>query len=206
MTMKTAISLIVALIMTAAPALAQHGVNQIPTAGSGADQRSDQDERVLQQLRQMAQVELEEYGIRPTSQLHAGAMHGPTPTSIPGARAVTTADLFQFAMRGKQPYLIFDVLGGPQTLPNAIPAVDAAHPGNFKDQIQQDFGQFLQRVTGGRQDAAMIFYCASTHCWMSYNAALRAVNLGYRNVMWYRGGIEAWSSAGFPTQPARKRN
>lgn len=37
---------------------------------------------------------------------------------------------------------------------------------------------------------------------MSYNAALRAINLGYRNVLWYRGGIEAWQAAGQPLQPS----
>jgi rhodanese-related sulfurtransferase len=103
---------------------------------------------------------------------------------------------------GGQPYLLFDVLGGDQTLPGAIMAVNAAQPGDFQDQTQQGFGQFLQQVTGGRTDAAMVFYCASTQCWMSYNAALRAANLGYRNVLWYRGGLEAWSYAGLPTMPA----
>ena len=45
-------------------------------------------------------------------------------------------------------------------------------------------------------------YCQGTYCWMSYNAALRAINLGYTNVLWYRGGIEAWKQAGLPTAPA----
>lgn len=101
-----------------------------------------------------------------------------------------------------QPYLLFDVLGGEQTLLGAIPAANAAQPGSFADQTQQGFGQFLQQVTSGRQDVPLIFYCASTQCWMSYNAALRAANLGYRNVLWYRGGLEAWSYAGLPTMPA----
>ena len=35
---------------------------------------------------------------------------------------------------------------------------------------------------------------------MSYNASLRAINLGYTNVLWYRGGIEAWKQAGLPVQ------
>jgi 3-mercaptopyruvate sulfurtransferase SseA len=39
---------------------------------------------------------------------------------------------------------------------------------------------------------------------MSYNAALRAINLGYTNVLWYRGGIEAWQQAGLPVQPAQQ--
>ncbi len=39
----------------------------------------------------------------------------------------------------------------------------------------------------------------SRECWVSYNAALRAINAGYTNVLWYRGGIEAWKAAGLPT-------
>ena len=31
------------------------------------------------------------------------------------------------------------------------------------------------------------------------NAALRAINLGYKQVLWYRGGIEAWQKAGLQT-------
>lgn len=162
----------------------------------------NQTDMMVQQLQQMAQMELQDYGVQPTQQLHDGAMHGPTPSSIPGARVTTTAELFQLVMSNQQPYLLFDVLGGDQTLPGAIMAVNAAQPGSFQDQTQQGFGQFLQQVTGGRQDAALVFYCASTQCWMSYNAALRAANLGYRNVLWYRGGLEAWSYAGLPTMPA----
>ncbi|WP_323014868.1 rhodanese-like domain-containing protein [Devosia sp.] len=165
-------------------------------------QQPNQTDMMMQQLQQMAQLELQDYGIQPTQQLHDGAMHGPTPNSIPGARVTTTAELFQLVMGNQQPYLLFDVLGGDQTLPGAIMAVNAAQPGSFQDQTQQGFGQFLQQVTGGRQDATLIFYCASTQCWMSYNAALRAANLGYRNVLWYRGGLEAWSYAGLPTMPA----
>jgi rhodanese-related sulfurtransferase len=37
---------------------------------------------------------------------------------------------------------------------------------------------------------------------MSYNAALRAIAAGYSNVLWYRGGIEAWKAAGMPVQAA----
>lgn len=161
----------------------------------------NQSDMMMQQLQQMAQLELQDYGVQPTQQLHSGAMHGPTPNSIPGARTITTAEVFQMVMGG-QPYLLFDVLGGDQTLPGAIPAVNASQPGSFQDQTQQGFGQFLQQVTNGQQNAPLIFYCASTQCWMSYNAALRAANLGYRNVLWYRGGLEAWSYAGLPTMPA----
>jgi len=32
------------------------------------------------------------------------------------------------------------------------------------------------------------------------NAALRAINLGYTKVLWYRGGVEARQQAGLPLQ------
>ena len=41
-----------------------------------------------------------------------------------------------------------------------------------------------------------MFYCEGAQCWESYNAALRALDLGYSNVLWYRGGLRR---AGKPT-------
>jgi PQQ-dependent catabolism-associated CXXCW motif protein len=155
-------------------------------------------------LDQLMQMERQDYGVQPVKQLHTGAMHGPTPASIPGGQVITTKGLVALVQGRQAPYMLFDVLGGPQTLPGAIPAAILAQPGSFNDQISQQFGQNLQQATGGRKDAQLIFYCQSTQCWMSYNAALRAINLGYTNVLWYRGGIEAWQQAGLPTQPAQQ--
>ena len=47
-----------------------------------------------------------------------------------------------------------------------------------------------------RSAVTLVFLCASARCWLSYNAALRAVRLGYADVRWYRGGIEAWGAGG----------
>ena len=152
------------------------------------------------QLARLVQMEQQDLGVAPTAQLHSGAMHGPTPASIPGGRLVTTPELVQLMQDPNAQALVFDVLGGPQSLPNAIPVVPASQPGNFQDQTQQQFGQFLQQTTQGRKDRPMVFYCQSTQCWMSYNAALRAINLGYTRVLWYRGGVEAWQQAGGPLQ------
>jgi len=44
----------------------------------------------------------------------------------------------------------------------------------------------------------MVFFCVDPECWLSYNAALRAIGLGYTGVMWYRGGIAAWRAAQKP--------
>ena len=68
--------------------------------------------------------------------------------------------------------------------------------------MQRGFGEALERVSQGQRDRPMVFYWASIQCWMSYNAALRAIRMGYQKVGWYRGGIEAWKDAGMPVERA----
>jgi len=148
---------------------------------------------------QQAQRELHDFGVPPTAQLHAGAMHGPTPIKIPGGRVTTTDELSAALRKDQQAVLLFHVLGGRETLPNAQFAAPASAAGTFNDETQQRFSQYLGQVTQGQKNKPLVFYCASLQCWMSYNAALRAINSGYSNVLWYRGGIEAWKAAGLPT-------
>ncbi|MBK7472562.1 MAG: sulfurtransferase [Betaproteobacteria bacterium] len=148
--------------------------------------------------------ERQDMGVRPTRELHSGAMHGPTPNQIPGGQVITTKGLLPLLQQGI-PVHVFDVLGTAQTLPNAIPAARAAEPGSFDDETQQEFARMLQQVTRGNAAAPLVFYCQGPQCWMSYNAALRAIALGYRNVLWYRGGMEAWNQAGQPFAPAQRQ-
>ncbi|HMO48121.1 MAG TPA: rhodanese-like domain-containing protein [Rubrivivax sp.] len=153
---------------------------------------------------QMVRFERQDFGVPPTRQLHDGAMHAPTPASIPGGQVVTTAGLVALLQGRQAPYLVFDVLGGPETLPGAVAAVWMSQPGSFDDATQRQAGQLLGQLTQGRKDVVLVFYCLSRECWMSYNAALRALRAGYTNVLWYRGGIEAWKQAGLPTAPAQQ--
>lgn len=143
-----------------------------------------------------AAAERQDFCIAATDRLHTGALHGPTPNSIPGAQLVTTQGLVQLLKIAAGRVLVFDVLGSNERLPGALNAVPAQQPGSFDDAVQREFGQHLQQVTQGQKDRPLVFYCQSTQCWMSYNAALRASRLGYSQVLWYRGGIEAWKAAG----------
>lgn len=149
-----------------------------------------------------AGAETQDFGVPPPRGLHAGAMHAPTPASIPGGQVVTTRGLAGLVRGGEVPYLVFDVLGGPQTLPGAVPAAWMSQPGSWDDATQRQVEQALGQLAQGRKDVVLVFYCLSPECWMSYNAALRAIHAGYRNVLWYRGGIEAWMQAGLPTVAA----
>lgn len=159
-------------------------------------QQQPQSQQNRTNLDSLMQMERQDLGIAAKSQLHSGPMHGPTPSSIPGGQVITTKGLLSLVDAKASPYLLFDVLGGPETLPGAINAVIAHQAGSFEDSIQQQFGQYLQQLSKGNREIPLVFYCQSVHCWMSYNAALRAIKLGYRNVLWYRGGIEAWKAAG----------
>ncbi|NYZ12748.1 PQQ-dependent catabolism-associated CXXCW motif protein [Azospirillum sp. RWY-5-1] len=61
------------------------------------------------------------------------------------------------------------------------------------------FATVLHRMTGGNVGRALLFYCLAD-CWMSWNAAKRALSLGYRNVHWYPAGMDGWIEAGLPTE------
>ena len=145
-------------------------------------------------------MERQDLGVPPSKQLHAGPLHGPTPASLPGGQVITTKGLAALVQGRQAPYVLFDVLGQAETLPGALAAAWLAQAGRFDDATQAQASQLFAQSTQGRKDVAMVFYCLSRECWMSYNAALRAVNAGYKNVLWYRGGIEAWKMAGLPTQ------
>ena len=53
--------------------------------------------------------------------------------------------------------------------------------------------------TGGDAGAPLLFYCV-TDCWMSWNAAKRALSWGYTRIYWYRDGIEVWQQFDLPTE------
>jgi lipoprotein NlpI/rhodanese-related sulfurtransferase len=94
------------------------------------------------------------------------------------------------------PFLLIDALDhkGPAyyNIPNSIEIPYAGRPGDFHDDIQRKLEDELKKRTANNPDMALIFYCAGSQCWESYNACLRAINLGYTRVYWYRGGISAW--------------
>lgn len=60
----------------------------------------------------------------------------------------------------------------------------------------------LAAATGGEMDAPVVLFCRSD-CWMSWNAAKRAIAHGYARVYWYPAGIDGWPVAGWPVEAAR---
>jgi len=69
--------------------------------------------------------------------------------------------------------------------------------GALSAKVNDYFRTRLDRLTGGNRDAPIVFFCLRD-CWMSWNAAKRALELGYSNVMWFRDGTDAWQELGYP--------
>jgi PQQ-dependent catabolism-associated CXXCW motif protein len=141
-----------------------------------------------------------DWGIAPTNRLRQQPYHGPTPLQIPGAQVVQTRQL-QVMLAGPGSPILIDVLSeqGHVTLARAVWLSGAGRGANFLDPVQSMLTQLLGQLAGGDKATPMVFFCAGPQCWLSYNAALRAVAAGYGRVYWYRGGIEAWTAAGLPT-------
>jgi rhodanese-related sulfurtransferase len=160
---------------------------QQPGPGGGPAQQGNP-------LQQLMSMERQDMGVPPQSSLKNGNMGGPTPASIPGGRVITTPEVLQALNNPQAGVIVLDVLGAQQRLPNAVNVVDASAGGSFDDRTQSQFENQLRQLTNGRKDVPMILYCSSINCWMSYNAALRAIHAGYTSVYWYRGGLEAWNT------------
>ncbi len=136
-----------------------------------------------------------DWGVPPATPLRTVGYHGPTPPRIPGGKVVTTVELKALLEQPQRPYVI-DVLGGGvhRTLAGAFWMIGAG-AGDMDRDEEKRFASAIAGFAGGDKNRAMVFYCVDSECWLSYNAALRAIALGYTNVMWYRGGIASWRTA-----------
>jgi len=147
-----------------------------------------------------------DFGVEAASTLRLDNLSAPTPRALSGAKVIHTAELRDRlrAAEAERP-LLFDVLGGEQheSLPGAIWLPGAGRGNSYDDAVQAQLARLLQTATKGSVTRSMVFFCQGVRCWLSYNAALRAVALGYREVYWYRGGIEAWLAGGGQLAPLR---
>ena len=149
-----------------------------------------------------------DFGVPPTRELRLADHAAPTPREVPGARTVRTAELGAWLQRAAplRPVLL-DVLGGEghDSIPGAVWLPGAGRGQGYDDATQALLARTLAALTGGEPRRALVFFCSGAQCWLSYNAALRAIVLGYREVHWYRGGIEAWVDADGSLEPMRAR-
>lgn len=81
-----------------------------------------------------------------------------------------------------------------QTIPGAVWLYDTGYQ-KLAPAEEQRLSQGLATATHGDKAAPVVIFC-KTECWMSWNAAKRAVALGYSGVNWYPEGVDGWVAMG----------
>jgi PQQ-dependent catabolism-associated CXXCW motif protein len=137
----------------------------------------------------------------------------PTPATLQGATVLTTEEARTHWQ--KHDALFIDVL--PQApKPVGLPAATIWHPkprndipgsiwlpdtgyGALAPVMEKYFEHGLQQATAGDRSHLIIFYCQA-NCWMSWNAAKRAMALGYTRVAWYPEGTDGWATDHLPLE------
>jgi PQQ-dependent catabolism-associated CXXCW motif protein len=139
-----------------------------------------------------------------------GPINGPVPATLSGATVINTDTLSAFLKDGN--VVLVDVSNLPhrpeklaegavwlpkphQVIPGSL-WVPGAGVGNIAPDVDATFRERLAQATDNDLDRRIVIYCHE-RCWLSWNAAKRAVRYGYRNVHWYPPGIEGWNAAGF---------
>jgi PQQ-dependent catabolism-associated CXXCW motif protein len=140
----------------------------------------------------------------------------PVPDTLKGAKVVSTKEA-EAVWREKKAVFI-DVM--PHTpkpanlpagtiwkdkvredIPDSIWLANVGY-GAISDETARYFREGLEGSTASDKSAPILFYCM-TDCWMSWNAAKRAVEWGYSSVIWYPLGADGWESAGLPLKENR---
>lgn len=128
-------------------------------------------------------------------------IEGATPLALPGVRTIRTAELAKL-LRIAQPLVIdaeFYALD-LETLPGALVIDWIGTPRMSEPEEQALTARLATVMQWAAPDKArpLVVACESSSCWMSACAAMRLRGLGYRNLLWYRGGKFAWKEAGLP--------
>jgi PQQ-dependent catabolism-associated CXXCW motif protein len=140
----------------------------------------------------------------------------PVPDTLAGGRVLSTREA-EAIWRAKSGVFV-DVLPRPPKPPN-LPAgtvwrdkprfnipgsmwlPDTGY-GELATATDEYLRQGLLRASGGSRASLIVVYCQAD-CWMSWNAAKRALSFGYRNVAWYPDGTDGWERANLPTAEAQ---
>ena len=139
----------------------------------------------------------------------------PTPATLAGARVVTTAEAETLWQAGAAFVDVLPHVPRPANLPpgtlwrekirmdipGSIWLPDTGY-GALAAVTERYLRKGLERITGGDHAKWLVVYCLAD-CWMSWNAAKRALTLGYRNVAWYPDGTDGWEFDGLPLQEAK---
>ena len=119
----------------------------------------------------------------------ANAADKVSPTTVAGARTVTAEEAKALFDKG---VLFIDVRADPEWEAGRIPGA-----------VHIELKKVFSKETLSKQVKAnepVVFYCNGPKCLRSSQASQKAVKWGFTKVNYFRGGIPAWESAGYPIE------
>lgn len=136
----------------------------------------------------------------------------PVPDTVPGAEVLHIPAMQQRV--AQRDAVLIDVLPAPRRpagMRPGTPWLPARHPslpssvwwpeigrGELPETVKVRLRQRLRDVTQDDPARLVVFYCLAD-CWMSWNAARRAGEMGF-HAAWFPEGVDGWRAAGLPTQ------
>jgi PQQ-dependent catabolism-associated CXXCW motif protein len=135
----------------------------------------------------------------------------PVPATLAGAHVLTTGEAEAIWLVGAGVFI--DVLPQPPkphglpagtiwrdkprlNIPGSVWLPDTGY-GTLAAATEDYLRRGLARASRGDNATLLVIYCQAD-CWMSWNAAKRALSYGYPNVAWYPEGTDGWQRAKLP--------
>ncbi|WP_171173076.1 PQQ-dependent catabolism-associated CXXCW motif protein [Ruegeria sp. HKCCD8929] len=84
------------------------------------------------------------------------------------------------------------------SIPGAIWLPNVGY-GAIADVTANYFRRGLEQVTEGDPSRPVVIFCLED-CWMSWNAAKRAIEWGYSDIYWFPEGTDGWQLWGYPLE------
>lgn len=137
------------------------------------------------------------------------AYRTPVPKTLKGAKVVAIEEAEALYEDGKTVFIdVYPRAPKPPNLPAGTVWRDVTHMtiegahwlpnvgyGVLSPDFEAYFRRSLVKLTGNDTMRPVLFFCLKD-CWMSWNAAKRALEWGYTNVIWFPDGTDAWQQAG----------
>lgn len=136
----------------------------------------------------------------------------PVPLTLKGALVIDPDEAGKLWDNGEGGVIFIDVFPKPPTpnLPEGTVWREPKHEsikgatwlanvgfGVLSAQFDSYFRAGLKRLSGGDKAKRIVFFCLRD-CWMSWNAAKRALSYGYTNVIWFPDGTDGWKDFDLP--------
>lgn len=137
----------------------------------------------------------------------------PTPLTLKGAKVLSPQEA-EALWRAKGAVFV-DVLPRPPkpaTLPEGTVWRDPPHDtipgalwlpnvgfGAIDGATEIYLREGLKAASGGDLQRPLVIFCLKD-CWMSWNAAKRAMALGYGAIAWFPTGLDGWKAEGLPVE------